>query len=80
MQVLEISDVAYTFYKILENASKILHPLQNDCSMEVRKFFDALHETIYAFSMQHTKLSGKCFRKNIQQTIFFESQETFWWF
>ena len=36
-------DVSFTFYKILENACRILQALQNDCIMEVyRKFFDAL--------------------------------------
>ena len=39
----EIFDIARTFYKTLENASKILHALQNDYSMEVfRKLFDSL--------------------------------------
>ena len=39
----KVFDLAYTSYKILENASKMLHALPNECSMEVfRKLFDAL--------------------------------------
>ena len=44
------------FYKILKNASKILHALQNGCNMQVFRIF-LMHLTkIYAISMQHTKL------------------------
>ena len=42
------------------------------------KFLDKLlmHLTKnYAFSMQNTKLLENCFRNNLQQTIFFESQD-----
>ena len=49
----KILDVAYTFYKVLENASKILYALQSDCSMD---FFRCPLQKAYAFSMQHTKL------------------------
>ena len=43
-------------------------------------FFNAFHKKIYASSMQHTKFLENRFRNSIQQTLFFESQETFWWF
>ena len=44
----KIFDVVYTFYKISEKAAKILHALQNDCSMEVfRKLSDAFSYFIF---------------------------------
>ena len=71
----KIFDVAYTFYEILVNASKILHALQNECSMEVfRKLFDALCEkTVHFLCNIQKKVSAITFNKK----YFFESQETF---
>ena len=44
----KIFDVAYTFYKISEKASKILHALQNDRSMEIfRKLSDAFSYSLF---------------------------------
>ena len=46
----KIFDAACTFYKILENASKLLHALQTDCCMEAfRKFFDVLSKKFIHF-------------------------------
>ena len=70
----KVFDAAYLFNKFLENASKILHSLQNDCSMEVfRKLFHAL---FILFATYET------FRKFLWLNLainFFENQETFWW-
>ena len=42
-----------------------------------RKFFDALNKKIYAFFMQHTKLSGNCFRINVQHPFFLKVKRHF---
>ena len=44
-----------------------------------KKIFNALFKKIYAFSIQHTKLLGNCFRHSIQQTLFWMSSDI-WWF
>ena len=62
-------DVAWTFNKILENASKILHALQNDCSMEVlRKFFDAVCKKSMHFLCNIQKTFSQVFTITLKQT------------
>ena len=70
--------VAHTLHKFLENASKVLPALRNDCSVEVFRFFDALFlQKMYEFSMQITKFLKFLF--SIFAFFFIKSfQKSFW--
>ena len=49
----KIFDVAYTFYKILQNESKIIDALQNDCCMEVFAMHFAKNLRIFLCKIQN---------------------------
>ena len=75
----KIFDIACTSYKILTNACKILHALQNDSSSEIlSEEFDALCKEIMNFLCNIEKVTQNfviTFNKQL-----FQSQETVWWF
>ena len=70
----KIFDVAYNFYKILENASKILQALQKDGSMEIyRKFFDALCKKSVHFLCNIENFASFCYQHSETQKTYLKN-------
>ena len=75
----KIFDIAFTFYKILKNASKILHALQNDCSMKgLENFsmhFAKIHCIFYAtyrtLQRSYHFLQKFYFKKSIEKLFWY---------